>query len=83
MKAFEINHLLQVGAQQRVRQHLKKLSLKDRLPALHECIPYVSASPVTLKFFGDNFAQEIGALISASFDHDKAERLYNTAKQMK
>jgi len=83
MKAFEINNLLQAGAQQRVRQHLKKLSLRDRLPVLHECIPYVSATPTTLKFFQENFAQEIGALISANYYYEKAESLYNVAKRMK
>lgn len=83
MRAFEINNLLQAGAQQRVRQHLKKLSLRDRLPVLHECIPYVQATPATLKFFQENFAQEIGALISANYDYEKAESLYNVAKRLK
>ena len=83
MNGLQINNLLQVGAQQKVRQNLKKLSLRDRLPVLHECIPYVSATSTTLKFFQENFAQEIGALISANYDYEKAELLYNVAKRMK
>ena len=83
MRAQQINNLIAIGATGRVRQHLKKLSLKDRLPTLHELIPYVNASPANLKFFQENFAQEIGALISASYDYERAEKLYNTAKGLK
>lgn len=83
MKAFELNNLLRVGAQAKVRQHLKKLSIKDRMPLLHELIPYVGDSPSNLKFFKENFSQEIGALIAADYDYDKADLLYNTAKRMK
>lgn len=83
MTGLEINHLLQVGAEQRVRQNLKRLSLRDRLPVLHHCIPYVNETAATLKFFQENFAQEIGALIAANYDYVKAEQLYNAAKHMK
>lgn len=83
MKAHEIINLLEAGAQQRVRQSLKRLSLKERLPILHECVPYVDATPATLKFFRDSFAQEIGSLIAAEYDYAKAELLYNVAKRMK
>jgi hypothetical protein len=83
MKAQQINNLIGIGAASRARQYLKKLSLKDRLPTLHELIPYVNASPANLKFFQENFAQELGALIAAGYDYEKAEKLYNTAKGLK
>jgi hypothetical protein len=83
MRANEIHSLINMGAGDRVRQYLKKLSLKDRLPALHDLIPYVDQTPGNLKFFRDHFSVEIGALISAKYDYEKAEKLYNTAKLLK
>jgi hypothetical protein len=83
MRANEIHTLINMGAGDRVRQYLKKLSLKDRLPALHDLIPYVDQTPGNLKFFRDHFSVEIGALISAKYDYEKAEKLYNTAKLLK
>ena len=83
MRAQEIHALINMGASDRVRRYLKKLSLKDRLPALHDLIPYVDNTPQNLKFFRDHFSQEIGALISAGYDYVKAEKLYNTAKLLK
>jgi hypothetical protein len=83
MRANEIHALINIGAGDRVRQYLKKLSLKDRLPALHDLIPYVDQTPGNLKFFRDHFSVEIGALISAKYDYEKAEKLYNTAKLLK
>jgi hypothetical protein len=76
-------HLINQDAPLQVRQHLKKLSLKDRLPVLHDLIPYVNETPRNLKFFRENFSQEIGALISANYDYEKAEKIYNTAKLLK
>lgn len=83
MTAFEINTLLKVGATDRARHYLKKLSLKERLPRLHELVPYVNETPANLRFFQDNFAKEIGALISAEYDYARAEKLYNSAKALK
>jgi hypothetical protein len=83
MRAQEASALVNMGAESRVRQYLKRLSLKERLPLLHDLIPYVDSTPGSLKFFRDNFSQEIGALISAKYDYEKAERLYNTAKLLK
>jgi hypothetical protein len=83
MRANEIHALINMGAGDRVRQYLKKLSLKDRLPVLHDLIPYVDQTPGNLKFFRDHFSVEIGALISAKYDYEKAEKLYNTAKLLK
>ena len=83
MRAQEASALVNMGAGGKVRQHLKRLSLKERLPLLHDLIPYVDTTPQSLKFFRDNFSQEIGALISAKYDYEKAEKLYNTAKLLK
>lgn len=83
MNVSRINLLIAVGATDQVRAYLKRLALKERLPALHECIPYVKQSPASLKFFHENFASEIGALVQAGYDCAEAERLYNAAKQMK
>lgn len=83
MQAFELNNLINIGATDKVRQHLKKLSLKDRLPLLHELIPYVKETPAHLKFFHEHFANEIGALIQAGMDYAAAEDLYNRAKLLR
>jgi hypothetical protein len=83
MQAFELNNLINIGATDKVRAHLKKLSLKDRLPLLRELIPYVKETPTHLKFFHENFANEIGALIQAGMDYAAAEELYNRAKELK
>lgn len=80
MRAEKLINLIGVGAQDTARQYLKRLSLKERLPVLHLCIPYVKDTPENLKFFQQNFAQEIGALIAAKYDYEKAEKIYNTAK---
>ena len=83
MKAQKIVQLIQLGAHDRVRAGLKRLALKDRLPVLHECIPYIQDTSANLKFFRDNFSQEIGALIQSEYDYAKAEKLYNHAKVLR
>lgn len=83
MNVSKVNQLIAVGATDRVRAYLKRLALKERLPVLHECIPYVNATPSNLRFFQENFANEIGALIQADYDYARAERLYNAAKKLK
>lgn len=83
MTAIEIHRLIQVGAQLKVRQYLKKLSIKDRLPLLHDCMPWVTETQANLKFFKDNFSQEFGALSKAAFDYVRAEEIYNGAKLLK
>jgi hypothetical protein len=83
MNGFEIDNLIQAGATDKARQKLKKLSIPDRLKTLSECIPYVKQTPSSLDFFQKNFAQEIGALIMAHYDVEKAAFLYNNAKALK
>ncbi len=83
MRAPQIVHLINAGATGQVRQYFKKLSLKDRLPELHNVIPYLSDTPANLKFFREHFSQEIGALIAAGYDYEKAEKIYNAAKLLK
>lgn len=83
MNGFEINNLIVAGAVDKARQKLKKLAIPDRLRCLNECIPYVKQTPSSLDFFQKNFAQEIGALIMAGYNIEKATDLYNTAKTLK
>ncbi len=83
MRAQQIHALINMGAGDRVRKYLKKLSLKDRLPLLHDLIPYVKDTPENMKFFREHFSQEIGALIAAQYDYEKAEKIYNNAKELK
>jgi hypothetical protein len=80
MKAFEISNLIKVGGAARARAYIKRLALKERLPLLHDCMPYINDSERSLTFFRDNFAQEIGAMVSADYDYVKAEEIYNRAK---
>ena len=81
MTAQQITDLINIGAEQKVRQYFKKLSLKDRLPKLWELTPYVGDTPKTLYFFRENFAREIGALIMTKGDFEESEILYNQAKK--
>jgi hypothetical protein len=43
----------------------------------------VKSSPQNLKFFKENFSAEIGAILMADGDLDKAVNLYQTAKKIK
>jgi len=80
MNPIQMSNLLQTGAELQVRSYLKKLGIRERMRVLHNVIPYVNATPKTLKFFHTNFSMEIGALLAANFDYDMAAGLYNAAK---
>jgi len=79
MNTTTIISLIQAGATDKVRKDLKRESLKDRLKSLQKCIPHVNQTPEILNFFHKNFATEIGAIISANHDLEKAEHLYREA----
>lgn len=81
MKAHEIINLVKLGAELQARTYLKKLTIHERMKTLHDLIPYVKLNPKSLSFFHRNFAVEIGALISAGYDCDQAETLYNSSKR--
>lgn len=83
MTGQDIDSLIRYGATDRVRRHLKKLGMNARMKLLKDCIPNVNATTESLKFFKENFAKEIGALMMAEQDIDKAVDLYNTAKKLK
>jgi len=83
MNGQEIDTLIRFGATDRARKHLKRLGMAARMKTLKDCIPNVNATSESLKFFKDNFSREIGALMMAELDIEKAVRLYNTAKRMK
>lgn len=80
MSPTTINQLVELGAQTRCREYLKKLALPQRMETLKAAIPWVNETPKTLKFYRDNFSQEIGALLKAEQDIEKAVGLYRRAK---
>lgn len=79
MNVTTIISLIEAGATDKVRKDLKREAIKDRLVSLNNCIPHVKQSANTLNFFQKNFATEIGAIISAKGDLEKAEHLYREA----
>ena len=83
MKQQDIELLLQSGAYDRLRKKLKRLSIGPRFKVLRECIPLVKSSPSTISFFQKNFSVEIGAILMADDDLDKAETIYRSARALK
>jgi hypothetical protein len=83
MTGQEIETLLRYGAVDRARKHLKRLAIPQRMKLLRECIPTVNVTTESLKFFKENFSVEIGALMIAEQDLDKAVSLYRTSKKYK
>lgn len=83
MTGPEISILIKHGAIDNARKKLKRLGIPDRLRVLNDCVPYVNATPESLKFFKDNFAVEIGAIMAAESDLEKAVMIYRTAKSYK
>lgn len=75
MQANQISLLLEVGAQDRVRLYLKKLALKERLPLLHACFPYIN-TPAKVRFLQDHFAVEVVSLVACGQDYAAAEGQY-------
>ena len=80
MSPAQIHNLIQAGGEERCRLHLKKLALPQRMETLSQVIPWVNESPKSLKFYRDNFAIELGALIKSEMDCNKAVELYRQAK---
>jgi hypothetical protein len=80
MKHEDIQVLLDSGAYDRLRKKLKRLSIGPRFKVLRECIPLVKTSPQTINFFQKNFSVEIGAILMASEDLEKAESIYRAAR---
>ncbi len=80
MKELEISNLIQLGATDKVRIYFKKLTIPERMKALHKIIPYINANQKSVEFFRSNFSKEIGALIMTDYDYDEAVRLYRTVK---
>jgi hypothetical protein len=81
MTGLEINNLIQVGATDLARKKLKRMGMTDRLKTLNDCVPYVNESPKSLKFFQENFSKELGAIMMAERDLEKAETLYRSASK--
>jgi len=83
MTGQDVDSLIRYGATDRVRKHLKRLGMQARMKLLKDCIPNVNATTESLRFFKEHFSKEIGALMMAEQDVDKAVILYNTAKKIK
>ena len=83
MKSHEIDQLIRFGATDRARKKLKKLAIKPRLNCLRDCIPMVKKSGAHTKFFAENFRVELGAIMMAEGDLDRAEELYQSSKKNK
>jgi hypothetical protein len=85
MKALEIRQLLVAGASDRVRKKLKRLALPERMSALQGCIQagLINESPINLKFFKENFIDEIGSILLSEGDLVKAVGYYNESKRIK
>ncbi len=82
MTGSEIDTLLKHGAVDRVRKHLKRLGIPQRMKLLQDCIPNVASTTESLQFFKENFSVEIGAIMCAEQDLEKAVTLYRTAKNL-
>lgn len=80
MTAQEAINLINVGGTDHLRKKLKKYGLEDRMKILRDCIPYVSSSGKSLKFFKENFSKEIGALLTTNNNIEKAVELYRKAE---
>ncbi len=83
MKANDIDKLIEIGATDRVRKYLKKLSIPQRLNALNSCIPIIKKTGKSLRFFKENFSVEVGAILMAEGDLTVAEDMYRSAKTKK
>lgn len=75
-----LHRLIELGAIEIVRNSIKKLAIPNRMELLKSVVPWVNESPKSLKFYRDNFAIELGALIKSEMNCDKAVELYRQAK---
>ena len=81
MKEQRITDLLRAGAHDRLRRDLKRLAIGPRMEVLSRYIPYIkSATTESQDFFRKHFSIEIGSIVTAGGDLEKAESLYRSAK---
>lgn len=76
MNGLEMTALINAGAIDSLRAKLKRLAIGERMKALQQAIPYVRQNDKTLKFFGENFKQELGAIMLSDGDLKRATSLY-------
>jgi hypothetical protein len=81
MRPENIIALLKMGAKDKVRLSLKKMSLDQRLPVLRDLVPYLKQDPSLVEFFRDEFRLELGALSKAKWNLEQAESYYRAAKR--
>jgi hypothetical protein len=81
MKEQRITDLLRAGAYDRLRRDLKRLAIRPRMEVLSGYIPHIkSATTESHDFFRKHFSIEIGSIVTAVGDLEKAESLYRSAK---
>ena len=76
MNGLEMTALINAGATDSLRAKLKRLAIGERMKKLQLAIPYVKQNEKTLAFFGNNFKQELGALMVSSGDVKRATALF-------
>jgi len=76
MNGLEMTALINAGATDLLRNKLKRLAIGERMKKLQLAIPYVRQNEATLKFFGENFKQELGALMLSNSDVTRATSLF-------
>ena len=82
MKKERIKDLLGAGAHDRLRRDLKRLSIPQRMETLNRLIPDMRGFTTEwIEFFRKNFSIEIGAIVKAGGDLEKAEDLYRSANK--
>jgi prefoldin subunit 5 len=81
MTASEMLNLVQVGATDSLRRKLKKFGMKERMIHLQRCIPFIKDDKKYINFFRKNFSVELGALITAEGDIERAIELYKKAEK--
>jgi len=76
MNGLEMTALINAGATDSLRAKLKRLAIGERMKKLQMAIPYVRQNEKTLAFFGDNFKQELGAIMLSNGDLKRATALF-------
>lgn len=82
MNGLEMTALINAGATDSLRQKLKRMSIGDRMKKLQLAVPYVKQNEKTLKFFGENFKQELGALMLSDNNVARATALFKANSQI-
>jgi hypothetical protein len=80
MKSSQLINLLKIGAKDRVRATLKKYAMPERLKILSELKEFALSDKKYFMFFKDHFSVELGAIIAADGDLNRALEIYSKLK---